>query len=238
MRLVFVHGAGDSAAVWQRQVDYFSQAHDVQALDLPGHGQRLSETAFTSHDDNAAEIARLAGRGAVLIGHSGVGAACLVLALQQPDLPAGLVLVASGARMRMHPDLLERARAQATTAAPSLAVGSLVPIEQCVSPATDPATRDWLAVRVGQATAQATYADFQANNTLDVMQRLSQVKTPTLAIGGADDQMAPPKFQQFLSENIPGARLELLAGAGHYPHVEQPAAFNAALTAFLGGLRV
>ena len=254
MRLVFVHGAGDSSAVWQHQVDYFGAEHDVLALDMPGHGARLGERAFTTHDDNATEIARLAlGPGAgsrarteqpaggarpVLIGHSGVGAACLVLALRQPELAAGLVLVASGARMRMAPDLLERARAQAATPAPGLATGSLVPLDLCVSPATPAETREWLARQVGQATAQATLADFEANHALDVMGQLGEVRTPTLVLGGADDRLAPPKFQQFLADGIPGARLVVLPGAGHYPHAEQPAAFNRAVDEFLAGVGV
>ena len=236
MKLAFVHGAGDSAAVWQKQVEHFTGKHEVLALDMPGHGTRLSESAFTSHEDNAREIARLAGPHSVLIGHSGVGAACLLLALREPDFATGLVLVASGARMRMHPDLLARAEAQASTSTPGLATGSLVPIELCVSPTTPRETRDWLAARVGQATAQATYADFQANNALDVMNQLGQVRTPTLVIGGADDKLAPPRFQQFLADGIAGARLVLLDGAGHYPQVEHAAAFNQAVEQFVAGL--
>ncbi len=38
--LVFVHGAGDSAEVWEKQVAHFSSVANVDALDLPGHGTR------------------------------------------------------------------------------------------------------------------------------------------------------------------------------------------------------
>ena len=59
---------------------------------------------------------------------------------------------------------------------------------------------------------------------------------PTLIIGGAEDQMAPAKFQQYLADNIPNARLVLLAGTGQYPMAEQPDRFHDALTGFLSTL--
>src|SRR5687768_6784879 len=97
--LVFIHGAGDSAAVWERQVRHFGSHHRVLAIDLPGHGRRLSEEALKSHDRNAEEAGRQIRVGGfsnpVLVGHSMGGAVALSLALSQPSLPRALVLVAS-----------------------------------------------------------------------------------------------------------------------------------------------
>lgn len=68
------------------------------------------------------------------------------------------------------------------------------------------------------------------------MERVSSIGLPTLVLAGEDDTMTPPKYQRFLAERLPRAELVLLPRAGHYPQVEQAAAFNVALERFLAGL--
>ena len=208
---------------------------------MPGHGARLSEDGFDRHEKNAAEVCRLMDqRGmkkAVVAGHSMGGAVALTLALDHPDRVQALVLVATGARMKMRPDFLEQARASADKyghAKPGAT--HIIPVPQMVHPSTPAEEVKWLEENTGGASAQATYADFQANNNFDVMSRLAEIKVPTLVIGGSDDRMAPQKFAEFLANSIAGARLEVLTPAGHYPNVEQEAAFNRILEAFLMSL--
>ena len=105
-----------------------------------------------------------------------------------------------------------------------------------VHPAIPADVVQWLKDRIGKASAQATYADFQANNNFDVMNRLGEIRVPTLVIGGGEDRMAPRKFVEFLSNGIPGARLEMLDPCGHYPQVEQEESFNRVLESFLAAL--
>jgi 3-oxoadipate enol-lactonase len=247
--LLFIHGAGDSAAVWNQQVARLAAAHRTLALDLPGHGSRLTEQAHANHGANAAEVARALEAAAiqhpVLVGHSMGGGVALTYLLGSEtagtaSIPQaavrGLVLVSSGARLRMHPTFLATAqqRAAANPAAPL--AEPLVPPERCLGPNPTPEVLAWLASQEGRATAQAVYADFQANDAFDVMARLGEILVPTLIIGGADDGMAPAKFQQYLADHIPNARLVLIPDTGHYPMAEQPAAFHNALTEFLATL--
>lgn len=56
---------------------------------------------------------------------------------------------------------------------------------------------------------------------------------PTLALAGDHDGSTPPDLVRETAELIPGARFELIRGAGHLPMVEQPEAFARALTGFL-----
>jgi pimeloyl-ACP methyl ester carboxylesterase len=238
--LVFVHGAGDSSAIWERQIEHFGRRHRVVAVDLPGHGQRLNETAHDDHDRNADELARhIRDNGLshpVLVGHSMGGAVVLSLALRQPFLAGALVLAASGARLRMGPEYLETARQKAETSPSGQVAGPSVPMDVTVSPATPADSRAWLAERIGQSSAQATYADFVANDRFDVMERLGEVRQPTLVLGGEVDKMTPPKFQSFLAERMPHARLVLLPNAGHYVQIERQAEFNQELERFLAEL--
>jgi len=239
--VLLIHGAGDSAGIWERQVEALGSAHRLIALDLPGHGARRGELAHHHHAANAGEVeGALVDAGverAVVVGHSLGGGVALTYALGQPARLRALVLVASGARLRMHPSLLDAARQKAEAAAGSTApTGPVVPPERCLAPGADPAVGAWLAAHGGQATAQAVYADFQANDAFDVMDRLAEVRVPTLVVGGAQDAMTPPKFVQYLADTIPGAQLALLESAGHYPMVEQADAFNRRLAEFLAAL--
>lgn len=236
--IVLIHGAGDSAAVWERQSRLFSQSHFVLPVDLPGHGARVSEPGMDRHEKYAAEVCRLMDRQqiskAVVAGHSMGGAVALMMALEHRERVHGLVLVATGARMKMRPDFLEQARQSAEKYGNQIPMAThIIPVEQMVHPAIPASVVQWLRERIGRASAQATYADFQANNSFDVMNRLPEIKVPTLVVGGGDDRMAPQKFADFLANSIPGARLEILTPCGHYPMVEQEESFNRCLEEFL-----
>ena len=241
--VVLIHGAGDSAAVWEKQTAHFAGNHRVLAVDLPGHGARTTESGLDSHGKNAAEICRIMDQHvvakAVVVGHSMGGALALTMALEHPLRLQGLVLVATGARLKMRPEFIEQARQSAEAHGSTVPSHThIIPVEQMVHPAISADVVQWLKDHTGQASAQATYADFLANNSFDVMSRVGEIRTPTLVIGGSDDRMAPRKFAEFLAGAIPDARLEVLDPCGHYPQVEQEAAFNRALESFLASLPI
>lgn len=56
-----------------------------------------------------------------------------------------------------------------------------------------------------------------------VMDRLSEIRVPTLVMAGRDDFVFPPEHQGQLAAAIPGARLEIIERAGHNPHDERTA---------------
>jgi pimeloyl-ACP methyl ester carboxylesterase len=236
--IVFIHGAGDSSAVWERQTQAFSKDHQVLAVDLPGHGARLAETGFDTHEQNAREACRIMDqRGikkAIVAGHSMGGAVALTMALNHPDRVQGLVLMATGARMKMRPDFIEQARETAAKYGNTKPGAThIIPVEQMVHFSMSPEIVQWLKDKTGGASAQATYADFQANNGFDVMSRLPEINVPTLVVSGSDDRMAPQKFAEFLANAIKGAKLDVLTPSGHYPQVEQEEAFNRSFVEFI-----
>ncbi|MBI5482471.1 MAG: alpha/beta fold hydrolase [Deltaproteobacteria bacterium] len=65
---------------------------------------------------------------------------------------------------------------------------------------------------------------------------LATITVPTLVLVGSDDQLTPPALARELQAGVPGARLEVVADAGHLAPVEQPAATSAALRDFLDRL--
>ncbi|HEX6897694.1 MAG TPA: alpha/beta hydrolase [Bryobacteraceae bacterium] len=61
----------------------------------------------------------------------------------------------------------------------------------------------------------------------------AKIKVKALVLGGAEDTPDFPQLAKHIADTIPGAELALLPGLGHVPHLQDPAAFNAALLKFL-----
>jgi L-proline amide hydrolase len=68
-----------------------------------------------------------------------------------------------------------------------------------------------------------------------ILDRLGEIATPTLLLSGAHDE-ATPAIVRAIAERIPRAAWILFEESSHTPHLEEPAAFNAAVTAFLAGV--
>jgi proline-specific peptidase len=66
-----------------------------------------------------------------------------------------------------------------------------------------------------------------------VMDRLGEIKVPSLVLAGSDDFQFPPEHQTALAAGIPGARLEIIAGAGHNGPDERPTEVNAVVRNFM-----
>jgi pimeloyl-ACP methyl ester carboxylesterase len=78
------------------------------------------------------------------------------------------------------------------------------------------------------------YGDFLACSDLDITE--AGIRTPALVLCGTEDKLTPPSLSQFIRDHIPGARLALIEGAGHFVMLENPEAFNAGLTDFVNSL--
>ncbi|MDE2571702.1 MAG: alpha/beta hydrolase [bacterium] len=76
-------------------------------------------------------------------------------------------------------------------------------------------------------TARATFR----SNTEDV---LKTVTVPALIVTGDRDDRILPANSEHIAREIPGAELAVIPHAGHLPQLDNPAAFEAALAAFLG----
>ncbi|MBF6592456.1 MAG: alpha/beta fold hydrolase, partial [Ktedonobacterales bacterium] len=103
--LVFVHGSGDNARVWDETLQRLP-GYTTVALDLPGHGT-LVERPGPAHmsvadyaDAVRAELTRRGLKSVCLVGHSLGSAIALRLAVEHPALVRRLALAGAGARLR------------------------------------------------------------------------------------------------------------------------------------------
>ena len=93
---------------------------------------------------------------------------------------------------------------------------------------------DDLKVIARNREAIARYAWSPYLHDPKLRQRLHRIRIPTLVLWGEKDNLTRPDYGRAFAGEIAGARFETIANAGHFPHVEQPAAFARKTLAFLG----
>jgi pimeloyl-ACP methyl ester carboxylesterase len=228
--LVLLHGAGGHHLYWPSEVRRLT-GYRVFALDLPGHG-KSSGRGLQSIPAYAKKVLDwLAAAGlhrAVFVGHSMGSAIALWLAIHHPEHVAGLVLVGSGARLRVNPALLELTSHPAT-----FPKAAEMMIQWYYSPQVDTRLVKLAGKRMKEIRPSVMHGDMLACNEFDVKEQVGEISQPTLLICGADDVLTPLRYSQFLAGAIPNARLELVAGAGHMVMLEKPQAVVDALLRFL-----
>jgi pimeloyl-ACP methyl ester carboxylesterase len=226
--VVLIHGAGGTHQHWLYQVRDLPQAPSY-APDLPGHGRSegAGRDSIAAYGDWLVAFLDAAGlERAVLVGHSMGGATALDTALRYPDRVVGLGLVATGARLRVAPALLvsiQQDRDRAIRLLSEWTYGPEVPDE---------------LVRLGrrqlaEISAEVLYGDFAACDAFDVMGRLGGIGMPALVVCGTKDRMTPSKYSVYLRDQIAGATLHLVEGAGHMVMLERPQAVVNTLSTFL-----
>ncbi|NOZ51275.1 MAG: alpha/beta hydrolase [Chloroflexi bacterium] len=230
--LVLVHGAGGTLFHWPPGLRRLPD-HDVYALDLPGHGrsQGPGRDDVGAYADcvrawaDAVGLARF-----VLGGHSMGGAIAQMFGLRYPKRLAGLVLVGTGARLRVHPSILQRIQTDKEGVAQQL-------VEWAHGARASAGQKRQYLQHVLAVDTEVMLGDWQACDRFDVMDQLGQLSVPTLIIAGSQDQMTPVKYARTLAEQIPDADLTVIEGAGHMMMLEQALLVTTAITGFLDRLR-
>lgn len=232
MVLLFVHGAGGSHRTWLLQLQSFSKHCHALALDLPGHGMSEGEGASSVEeyrDFLKTFLEALHIETATLIGHSMGGAIVQSFALAYPGLLKAVVLVGTGAKLRVHPKILGALKQDPQEAASLLAPWAYA--KSAPAELVEQGKADLL-----RCPLRVAERDYLACNAFDMMDRVKDISAPTLIISGTEDVLTPVKYAEYLHDHISGSMLVLIPGAGHMVMLEQPEAFNQALDSFLARL--
>jgi pimeloyl-ACP methyl ester carboxylesterase len=231
--LVLVHGAGGSPAVWTRQLEGLADAARVVAVDLPGHGGSSGDGchAITDYAAVVGDVICALKPPVVLGGHSMGGGITQTVALTAPELLRGIVLVGTGARLRVLPELLSLLERGDYPASVELVQG------RGWSPSAPPAMVEGGRRAMRETRGPVTRGDFLACDGFDAIARVGQIRLPALVIVGEDDVLTPVKYATYLQSQIPGAQLVRIPRAGHYVPLEAPDAVNDAIRGFLQSLR-
>lgn len=229
--ILCIHGSGGSRGVWKSQAR-LADDRPVIALDLAGHGDSEDTdadagfSALSAYADDVLAVARETDS-RILVGNSLGGAVALHIALYREFEPEALVLAGTGARLAVLEDLLAWLAEDFERA-----VEFLHEPEHLFYDADD-ALVELSRESMKSCGRAVVERDFRSCHSFDVRGELDRVRARTLAICGEHDRLTPPEYHEYLSEEIPDCAFETIDGAAHLAMLEQPEAFNDAVSRFL-----
>jgi pimeloyl-ACP methyl ester carboxylesterase len=241
--LCFVHGIAGSSATWTPVMSRLSDRYRVIAPDLLGHGESAKprgDYSLGAYASGVRDLLTILGHeGATFIGHSLGGGIAMQLAYQFPEMCERLVLTCSGGLGReVHPLLRVIAAPGSEYVLPVVltsrvhgAAGAVGRFLGKFGLRGDPLLGEiWASyTRLTDARTQRAFVHTiravidVAGQRVSARDRLYLAReVPTLIVWGDRDAVIPVAHAHVAHELMPGSRLEVIAGAGHFVPIEQP----------------
>ena len=238
--VLFLHGLGANGSSWTLQFAPLIEAgFRPLAPDAPGFGESCYDGRGWNFRRIAADLAALLNdlgtAPAHIVGISMGGVIALQFALDYPELVKKLVLVNTFAVLRPahwsgYFYFFQRFLLVNTLGLPAQARV----VAQRIFPAPDQEPlRQLLVEQITRADPRAYRAAMLNLGLFNAVNRLGEIKTPTLVVTGQYDTTVDPQRQKTLVDGIAGARQLTIPGAGHAVSIDQPELFNTALKEFL-----
>lgn len=235
--LVFLNSLGTDLRLWDDLIPYFAGRFRLIRTDKRGHGLSDCPPGPYSFNDYANDLRglldTLAVEQAILIGDSVGGMIALAYALAHPTQVKGLVLCDTAAKIGTPEMWNERIDALRQYGLADLAA---VILDRWFSPGfreSRPAAYQGYRNMLVRTPLAGYIAACEAIRDTDLRPAVASLQMPALVLCGAEDAATPPDLVRGLAEALPQARFELIAGAGHLPSLEQPAALAEAIDGFL-----
>ena len=243
--LLLIPGGLGSLRMWDGQVPTFAERYRVIRFDPRGFGRTETDAVpFSNLADAAAVLEHVGATSSHVVGQSRGAIIALDLAIERPDLVDSLVLVAGGAS-GYQPELPEGVEAPPWDEMERLweqkEWAELAELETRVwvdgwnqrPTRVDPALRE----RVHQdilETYEAAKEEGQPQSLKPAaVERLGEVRAPTLVIVGNVDEPGGILNSRFVADTVAGARLIEFEGVAHMIHMEAPERFNRVVLEFL-----
>jgi pimeloyl-ACP methyl ester carboxylesterase len=253
--VVLAHGMGDSREAYRFVVpELVAAGYRVAALDLRGCGESSVGWASYTRTDIAGDLVALVehlGGPAVLVGHSVSGGAATIAAATAPSLVSAVVELTPFTRAQ-HVGLgdlrVARFRRGMLHLLGTGLFGSVAQWKKYLELAyPGPRPADWAArldridAMLGEPGRMKAQQRMGRSGAGDAGAQLGNVRCPVLVVQGTlDPDWADPRAEgEAIVAALPSGlgRLEMIAGAGHYPHVQFPEQVVASMLSFLGSVR-
>lgn len=239
--LVFVHGVGSTAAIWDRQLEAFSPHYRALAIELRGNGipkpepdpDTITREGYAA--DVLAAMDAFAIERATIVGCSLGGVVAFELWRRAPHRIQAMVILGSFAaypNARAYADGIKAAARDAgsmrTFAEQRAARLGAMPAERL---------RETLE-QMGCKNLDSYLAATDATWTGDYRSTLAAIDVPALVCFGEQDAIAPESLAREIAEGIRGSRFAAIPNAGHVANADNPQAFDELLRQFLDSIPV
>jgi pimeloyl-ACP methyl ester carboxylesterase len=240
--ILLIHGLAGSSRTWEQVMPLLARDYTVLAPDLVGHGESAKpagDYSLGSHATTLRDFLTLLGIDrATVVGQSFGGGVAMQLAYQHPENCDRLVLVSSGGLGREVSWMLR------ILAAPGMEYAMPVLFPRFVREGGNSVIqflhkagfRNARIVEGWRAYASLTESDNQmafvrtlrsvvdvGGQSVSAMDRLYlAARMPTMIVWGDRDTVIPVSHAYAAHDAITESRLEIIEGAGHFPHVEEP----------------
>jgi pimeloyl-ACP methyl ester carboxylesterase len=252
--LLLIHGIGDSSQTWSRVMAALVRDHLVIAPDLLGHGgsdKPRADYSVAGYANGMRDLLGVLGLDRVtLVGHSLGGGVAMQFAYQFPEHTERLVLVSSGGLGRQVTPVLRAVSLPgvhlvlAALSLPTMRLQARAVLGLLRMLDTGMGVDAADLVRLVDALPDSTARSAFIRTLRAVVDWRGQVVTmldrcyltsgmPTLLVWGGRDQVLPVGHGLIAHEAMPGSRLEIFPGAGHFPFHSEPQRFVAVLEDFL-----
>jgi pimeloyl-ACP methyl ester carboxylesterase len=256
--VLLIHGLAGSSRTWKDVMPALARRYDVLAPDLMGHGESakpVGDYSLGAHASGLRDLMWALGvERATVVGHSFGGGVAMQLAYQHPEMCDRLALVGSGGLGREVSWLLRLVTLPGfeyvmPIVFPRFVADRGTEVSRFVRDRTgirNPRLGEMWRSYASLAGAENRKAFVrtirtvieptgQSVSALDRIHLASHL--PTLIVWGTDDQIIPVSHAHAAHDAIPGSRLELLDGVGHFPHTEAPERFVDVLIDFVATTR-
>ena len=228
MKLLFIPGSGTGKKTWVYQTEYFA---DSEAIALPGHPDGKPCSSVDEYVEwLRGYIHQHRYQDVTLVGQSLGGAIVQLYGLKYPEELKSLVLIGTGARLRVLPAFLTTFKEMITDLAAWREY-----LEGRYS-LVDPEIRQVVIEERMQIGPAVMLSDFLCCDKFDIIDKVHTIKLPTLVICGSEDEMTPVKYTKYLADRIEEATQVVIDRATHLVFMEKPEEVNQAIEEFLGSL--
>jgi 3-oxoadipate enol-lactonase/4-carboxymuconolactone decarboxylase len=232
--VLFGSSLGTTHAMWDVQASALAGEYRVLRYDHRGHGgSPVPPGPYTVDDltdDVLALLDELDIERVTFVGLSLGGSVAMTLALRAPERIERLVLCCTAMQFGPPETWQERA---ATVRAEGVQAVADAALERWLTPEAPEPLRERLRAMLVSIPREGYASCAEALGSFDLRGRLGGIRIPTLCVAGDGDPATPPEALQAIADEIPGARLRVIANARHIAVAERPEAFNPLLLAFL-----
>ncbi|WP_329387550.1 alpha/beta hydrolase [Streptomyces sp. NBC_01716] len=231
--IVCIHAAGQDTLMYRHVVEGLSDEFRVISLDAPGHGKTLEPAggAFRSISDHAdfneEFMAALGLENPVIVGCSMGGNMVLELAARRPDFYRAVISAeGSDYTPTVSDTLLEMLLLNGAQILEGWS-------QSMTGRRTPPQRAREVVWQLRRVCPEVIAADLTGYAGFDRRYQVGRIDSPVLLLRGDADWLVPQDMVEQVADRIPGSRIAVLEGTGHYPMIENPVEFNDTVRGFV-----